>query len=788
MSSSSPVYNILSRLTNVSQVGPGQWSARCPAHEDGRNSLSITTGSDGKAVLFCHAHCDTVAVLRAVNGTWSDIFPSRVADPPMQSSSSSSSSGGKGPRGKIVATYDYHDAAGKLLFQVVRFDPKDFRQRSPTPGGGWTWSTKGIDLVLYRLPQILAATPAATIFLVEGEKDADNLIRRGLIATTIPGGAAKWKPQYADLLHGRHVVIIPDIDDPAKHPGKTPEQFPGWQNVVAAGNALLGVAASVRVLELPNDFTPPLAPKWDVTDWLDRGGTKAQFDAAVAAAKPWARQEPASVAVKPGEANEHDDDPHRLARAFLAAEYTQGDDLLLRFWKETFYRRRGGAYGEVSPKEVRAELARFIKREVDRLNAIAVKNHTAKDDEPPPFATKVTTQLVGNVFQALQGECLISGDFTMPTWLDSRSDKPLEFISLQNGILNIEEFTSGRETDLIPHTPAWFSTCCLPFAFDVTAECPRWLAFLDRNLEGDQNRIDLLQEWFGYNLTPDTSFQKFLVMEGEGANGKSVVIAALTAMLGEDNVSNVPLELFGEKHQLTGTLGKLANISGDVGDLDKAAEGFLKSFTSGDRMQFDRKFKSAIYATPTARMTMAMNNRPRFSDRSDGLWRRMILLPMRVKIDKSERVLGMDKSDWWERSGELSGMFCWALVGLHRLRQQNGFTESDICDAAIEEYKSESNPARAFLTDALEADPNGDVVTSDVYDAYKKWCDASGHRPMARNMLGKEIVRVFTTARGQKVKRNFYFGESTVPKQLNGYVGIRIKPNSEVAITDGVDF
>ena len=121
-------------------------------------------------------------------------------------------------------------------------------------------------------------------------------------------------------------------------------------------------------------------------------------------------------------------------------------------------------------------------------------------------------------------------------------------------------------------------------------------------------------------------------MEGEGANGKSVVCEILTAMLGEENVSNVPLEIFGERFQLAASLGKLANIASEVGELKSVAEGFLKQFTGGDRMLFDRKGLLPIHARPTARLVLATNNRPRFSDRSAGLWRRMILLPFNVTI------------------------------------------------------------------------------------------------------------------------------------------------------------
>lgn len=156
------------------------------------------------------------------------------------------------PRKRIVATYDYLDADGVLLFQVCRMDPKDFRQRRPD-GKGWSWSVKGVEQVPYRLPQLLARADE-TIFLVEGEKDADNLAALGLLATCNAGGANKWHASLSQHFRGRNVVVLPDNDDA------------GRAHAQLVAGKLHGIAASVRVLALPN-----LPHKGDVSDWLEAG-------------------------------------------------------------------------------------------------------------------------------------------------------------------------------------------------------------------------------------------------------------------------------------------------------------------------------------------------------------------------------------------------------------------------------------------------------------------------------------------------------------------------------------
>ncbi|MBM3543008.1 MAG: hypothetical protein FJX44_00650 [Alphaproteobacteria bacterium] len=150
-----------------------------------------------------------------------------------------------------VAVYDYTDEHGLLLFQVVRFHPKQFRQRRPNGNGTWTWSLKGVRRVLYRLPQVIeAVTEDQAIFICEGEKAADALLKIGVTATCSPGGAGKWRADYARFLKGAHVVILPDNDEP------------GELHAFQVAQSLTGIAASVKVLRLPG-----LPHKGDPHDW-----------------------------------------------------------------------------------------------------------------------------------------------------------------------------------------------------------------------------------------------------------------------------------------------------------------------------------------------------------------------------------------------------------------------------------------------------------------------------------------------------------------------------------------
>jgi hypothetical protein len=158
---------------------------------------------------------------------------------------------------KIIAAYDYLDEDGSFLFQVVRFDPKDFRQRRSDGHDGWIWSIGNAPRVLYRLPDLLEAIASdRPVFIAEGEKAVDALVQLGVTATCSPGGAGKWRDQFSEHLKGADVVILPDNDEP------------GELHAKSVRHSLGGNTDKVRVLRLPG-----LPEKGDPYDWIQAGGT-----------------------------------------------------------------------------------------------------------------------------------------------------------------------------------------------------------------------------------------------------------------------------------------------------------------------------------------------------------------------------------------------------------------------------------------------------------------------------------------------------------------------------------
>ncbi|NBC24676.1 MAG: hypothetical protein GVX78_03575 [Bacteroidetes bacterium] len=224
------------------------WIAQCPAHDDNQASLEIKHKSSGKITIKCHAGCEGSDILKSLKLTWDILYPEN------QRKNSYSSF-----EDRIQATYPYEDEDGNLLFEAVRLrNPKSFRQRVPVAGGKDKWSIKGVRRVIYNLPEVIEAIDEGrTIFLVEGEKDADALKKRNLVSTTNPMGAGKWRSEYNSFFDNADVVILPDNDDP------------GREHAVEVAENLVKNAKTVRILQLPD-----LDEKGDVYDWLNfEGGT-----------------------------------------------------------------------------------------------------------------------------------------------------------------------------------------------------------------------------------------------------------------------------------------------------------------------------------------------------------------------------------------------------------------------------------------------------------------------------------------------------------------------------------
>jgi putative DNA primase/helicase len=237
-------HNFLSKLSAhgymVSmQKGGKSAMAMCPGHEDNKQSLSVGQNHKGDALLNCFAGCPTPDIVKLLGMSMPDLFADQADMQPDTG------------QPKIVAIYPYVNEDGELQNEVVRTDPKGFRQRRPDGKGGFIWNIDGVKRYMYRLPDLKRAT-----LLVEGEKDADALWKLKLPATTTLGGSSAWRPEFAEQL----------VDAGVKRLGVLPDNdAPGLKYAYAVAKDCQEAGISVSIIQLPG-----LGPKEDVSDFISR--------------------------------------------------------------------------------------------------------------------------------------------------------------------------------------------------------------------------------------------------------------------------------------------------------------------------------------------------------------------------------------------------------------------------------------------------------------------------------------------------------------------------------------
>ena len=677
---------LLPRFQGVRQV-TGGFSALCPAHEDRDASLSISVGDDGRTLLHCHAGCALDEILGKVGLQKRDLF--------------SSNGNGRVPNAKkeIVVAYDYRDESGNLLFQVCRFAPKDFRQRAPKPDGGWDWKLGSTRRVPYRLPELLAADPAAIVYIPEGEKDCDRLHVLGLIATTCPGGAGKWRQEYNACLAGRRVVILPDADAPGR---KHAEQ-------VAA--SLRGVAASVKVLELPE-----LAEKQDVSDWLDNGHSADELTELVKAAPEWT-----PPATQPVVTHTAADFP--LTDTGLAERFARQHGADVRYcyswckwlaWDGTRWKLDdGGAVDQLGKLTVRSIL----------LEAAS---------EPDDDARKRLVAFAKSAESVARRDAMLKlarSEPPIPIQPDALDRDPW-ILNCENGTIDL------RSGELRPHRRKDYLTKLCPVEYRPDATCPTWLQTLNRCFGQDYELIDFVQRFVGYCLTGDVSEQVLFIWHGVGANGKSTILNALMEVLGPDYSmkANSDLMMMRRREQhptgLTDLAGRRLVAAIETEEGRQLAESLIKELSGSDPIRARRMNENFWQFNPTHKLILACNHKPVVKGTDCAIWRRLKLVPFSVVIPPAER----DKQLPAKLKAELPGILAWSVRGCLDW-QQHGLGEPSAVIHATGEYQTSEDVLLNFIGECC-VQGNMVVKAHNLLAAYKEW---AGDKHMNAKRLGRML-------------------------------------------------
>ncbi|RXG66328.1 hypothetical protein ES695_03490, partial [Candidatus Atribacteria bacterium 1244-E10-H5-B2] len=428
-----------------------EWKAFCPFHSDKKTpNLSIDPDKNG-GVYYCFA-C----------GAKGQLFNPNLTD----------------EKKTISEVYSYKDEKEKLIFQVVRYEPKEFKQRRPDPdkAGEFIWNLKGVKRIIYNLPEITKKKDKI-IFLCEGEKDCDNLAKIGILATTNSGGAGKWRSEYNPYFREREVVIPPHKDDT------------GENHLQVVGKNLMGTAKKIKVLRLPG-----LEKGEDISDWLDRGGDMEKLFELIRTAPefiPAKEEKKELTTIYAGDFR-----PTDLWNSENFYKKWSGQLLYCKKWNSWLVYREGR--WQTDDKNETQELAKRVVMDYYRKASEIIDDKERK---------RLVSQALKSESQRAIRAMTDLATSTLPAVPDD-FDQDIYILNLKNGTMDLKtlEFRDHKPEDML--------TKIARVNYEPGADCPKWLAFLDKVFEGKEDITEYIRTSLGYSLTGDIGEQCLYIFYG----------------------------------------------------------------------------------------------------------------------------------------------------------------------------------------------------------------------------------------------------------------------------------
>ncbi|MDC7707230.1 phage/plasmid primase, P4 family [Vogesella indigofera] len=585
--------------------------------------------------------------------------------------------------GPATAKWDYHDADGKLIAVVYRYDPpgrtKEFRP----------WDAKRRKMAppeprpLFNQPGMASVD---TVILVEGEKCAQALIDSGLCATTAMHGAnapvdkTDWSP-----LAGKAVLIWPDKDKP------------GWEYADRASQALLTAGAkSCHILYPPEDA----AEGWDAADAKNEGFDVAGFIA------HGPRLQMHLVTDDP------DLDPAHGGGGIEESVWGTEDALALsftrRYHRDWRYVAGWGRWLVWDGHRWRTEdtlAAADLIRHVCRHAAINANN-------PKVAAKLAASSTVGGVERLARADrrhAATTDEWDADPWL----------LNTPGGVVDLKTSRqrphdrADRMTKITTATPG--------------GDCPTWKQFLDEVTGGDQALQAYLQRMVGYALTGSTREHALFFLYGTGANGKSVFVNTLATILG-DYATNAPMDTFMEtrtdRHptDMAGLRGArfVAAIETEQGR--RWAESKVKNLTGGDKISARFMRQDFFEFFPQFKLFVAGNHKPAIRNIDEAMKRRLHLIPFTITVPPERR----DKHLQQKLLAERDGILAWAVQGCLDWQRLGRLDPPQQVVDATEEYFEAEDALGRWLDERCVREPSAKSLTAELFSDWKQWADSAG--------------------------------------------------------------
>ncbi len=573
------------------------------------------------------------------------------------------------------------------------------------------------------------------ILVVEGYTDVAAAFDLGFTAVGRPSATSK-KTSLIKLVRGLDVVIIGENDEGV-----------GITGMNQTFHALKPYCSTAQKLLPPEGFK-------DLRDWANRGELTGE-----------------ALLEYIGEHGENttptdildDDSPTTVATVFLADQYSQNKVLTLRNHNGRWMFFQRGRYVNVDPDTLRGQVYAYLGGKT--YKKIGLKGEVVYAQFRP------TRAMVTNIIDACNQWCTIMGD--PPQWLDGKQYlEPQNCIVFQNGIIDLERYFTGNQYPLEPD-PRYFCLNAIPYDFDPSLTAEDILAYFRMIFNDQQDCIDLIQEWFGYHLTPDMSFEKMMMFRGPPRSGKGTVLGILMAMLGDDQVVSTELSALATEFGYAPLVGKAAAFLPDakVGwkrNIGQASEKLLQVI-GGDPVGVNAKFKDVRGAVRlTCKFTMAVNIIPEIPDGARALESRLNILSFPNSY--------VGREDWGLKrrlAKSAYKLIPWALEGLKRLRERGQFTLPLSSHDELNTFRITANAMSAFVSECciITGADDDEVLAHGVYELWACWCKACGREHTSRPQFG-QLLRI-AAPNVEKVRVRVE-GERTYV-----YTGLRIKENAK---------
>jgi putative DNA primase/helicase len=549
------------------------------------------------------------------------------------------------------------------------------------------------------------------VVVVEGATDTLAAMDMGYTAVGRPSAdsGGKW---LQGLLRGRDVIIVGENDDAGRK---------GMEKMFLL---LKGVCASVKKV------LPPAKHK-DLRHWHP---STAEFEL-------WLEQEAdESSSNRAIEEVNHFD----LAAQWINENHTKSQHRLFHSYHNDWYVRDGTVYQPLEESLLDRQLYKYF-------NAFNIVQQSGKDVKC--HALNPDMWFINKLKHALRAHTCVyppAGVFEPFRIGSGEQIDVAQAIVFRNGLLNVE---GGL---LKPLSPDIFLTSTLPFDYNPNARCPLWTGTVYSYFNGDQECHDLLQEWFGYNMTASNHMQQMLFLFGVPGSGKSTTLDVLAALLGEARVASLNITDLTTRFGLAPLVGKYAAIITE----DRASNRIeadrvfqkLKKITGSDTVSIDRKYREPIQVKLATRFTYAGNELPIFHDEPQAMLQRFNLLYYGNNFYETEE--GPDRDLGKRLKRELPGIANWAIIGLKRLLERGEFTQPGASEEHLADFHELSSPLSAMVSTCCVVGDHPEYLESIsvLEDLHRAVYESQGIKPMGSALFRSRLKTVLPHLQRRRLK------------------------------------